>query len=279
MLKHNLPETSSPLSTTRAEATASENTLAHAETVTSNVIEQSVSDYLDRIMSSLTGTLSEEEIAERRAEMHSHILTMVDARIELGDTLEDALKETFAQFGQPRRLQTEWTEASESVESFKTSFVKNLKYFGIQNTLIQLALSFPMVVSIIQNRLVDYGNGIMTWTPWFRYIAVVFVFVFLSLLSPLFVGFRRGYRGYDRKRGTLSWFGSVVSLLTSQAIVGATLALLVSPIDEMQSRMTNYQGSSQIIFRICLTTTIFSVLGVSAGCIARIIKRRRKIVA
>ena len=112
MLKHNLPDTSSPLSAMRVEATASENSSIEIETGNSGFTEQSISDYLDQVMSSLVGTLSEEEISGRRTEMRSHIMAMIDARIELGDSPEVALKETLAQFGQSRELKTHWKLAA-----------------------------------------------------------------------------------------------------------------------------------------------------------------------
>ena len=153
MLKHNLPETKSPLSAPRAEADTTAHSPTEIETVGSNFIENSISDYLDQVMSSLVGTLPETEISGRRAEMRSHIVAMIEARLELGDSLEIALKATLAQFGQPAKLQTEWIEAAENVESFKTSFLKNLKFFGIQKTVFYVLLLVPMIASIIKTGL------------------------------------------------------------------------------------------------------------------------------
>ena len=113
MLKHNLPETSSPLSAPRAEADTSAHSPTEIETSSATFIEKSISDYLDQVTSSLVGTLPEAEISGRRAEMHSHIVAMIDARIELGDTPEIALKETLSQFGQSRNLKTEWKVATQ----------------------------------------------------------------------------------------------------------------------------------------------------------------------
>ena len=283
MLKHNLPETSSPLSAPQIEADCTESSLTEIETVSSDFIDNSIYEYLDQVMSSLVGTLHEDEISERRAEMRSHIVAMIDARVELGDSPEIALKETLAQFGQPAKLQTEWIEASENVGSFKTSFLKNLKFFGIQKTVFYVLLLVPMIASIIKNGLVDIGYPFVTWTPWFSYPLCFMPVWLLNLLYPLFIGFKTGFRGYNSKIGLQTYLRCITSLLIAQVVVITVIEIMLIPISNAyqhiyplslvhpSSRM-QYNALIGYLFQIG-----FSVIGVSAGCLKRILKRRRQI--
>lgn len=284
MLKHNLPETSSPLSAQRTEADTTENSPTVIATVSPDFIEKSISEYLDQVMSSLVGTLHEDEISERRAEMHSHIVAMIDARLELGDSLEIALKETLAQFGQPHKLQVEWTEASENVESFKTSFVKNLKFFGIQILVTQL-LFLPIEIHShlfhTENRI--YMYELNTHSLWGCYLLFTVCSLYLIQLSPILFGFLRGYRGFNRQRKMQSWFGSVASIVSAYTVMGIINKVLLYPLYSQFYHSSVHPDAMTTFFYTIISPLIWisivSVIGVSAGCLKRILKRRRQIAA
>lgn len=282
MLKHNLPETTPPLSAPRAEADTTENSLTEIETVNSSYIENPISDYLDQVMSSLVGSLPETEISERRAEMRSHIVAMTNARLELGDSVEIALQETLAQFGQPLKLQAEWIEASENVETFKTSFVKNVKFFGIQYLVVWL-LHLPLQVraSINHSDIHYYMYEINTHSPWGCYLYLCTIIGTLSFFSTLAIGFLRGYRGFNQLRKLQSWMRSVVSIVIAHTLVDVICLAILFPLTiyftqsgvHVDMRLIlNYIISGSLI-----SVVIFSVIGVAAGCLKRFLKRRIQI--
>lgn len=73
-----------------------------------------IETYLDRISPSVEETLTEEARQERRAEMKTHLGSLIAAYIELGDTPEQALAKALQQFGDSRSVQKEWKRANTS---------------------------------------------------------------------------------------------------------------------------------------------------------------------
>src|SRR5581483_9805862 len=67
-----------------------------------------IETYLDRISPPAEGALTETERQERRAEMKTHLESLIAAYVELGDTQEQAVARALQQFGASRSVQREW---------------------------------------------------------------------------------------------------------------------------------------------------------------------------
>jgi hypothetical protein len=69
-----------------------------------------VEAYLDRLFALMETLLPLAEQQERREEIRTHLLACMEARRELGLTLEAAVRETLAQFGDPEQLANAWRQ-------------------------------------------------------------------------------------------------------------------------------------------------------------------------
>jgi hypothetical protein len=69
--------------------------------------------YLDTLCTRLSGTLTEEQRREYRAEMQEHLDAMIEAHRELGASETEAVERALQQFGNAQRVATAWENSVE----------------------------------------------------------------------------------------------------------------------------------------------------------------------
>ena len=105
-----------------------------------------IETYLDTISPPVEAALTAEAQRERRAEMKTHIESLIAAYIELGDTPEQAFEKACRQFGDSRSVQTEWKRTTKA--NLRQSLGTACALTGVSLPLLLLMLSNPVFTDL-----------------------------------------------------------------------------------------------------------------------------------
>jgi len=225
------------------------------------MVQARIDAYLDRTCAPLFRTLPQEEALEQRAEMHSHIESMVAAYIELGSSEIEAVSLTLEQFGSGQRVERAWRQECDTVQAeagrgtFWSAIRPTLGYVVANGIALPIMLE---VYAALTHRCFETGAAL----PGTLTATALLVFCAEYALFPGFLGFLAG----RRTRGK-TLVASVAALPILQ-LMCLSLTMWISHGPTFFHHMSEVLGGSTLAF--CANSLGCSILGV---CVAR---RRQK---
>jgi len=225
------------------------------------MVQARIDAYLDRTCAALFRTLPQEEAAEQRAEMRSHIESMVAAYIELGSSEIEAVSLTLEQFGSEQSVERAWRQECDTVQAeagrgtFWSAIRPTLKY-AVAN-----AIALPLMLEVyaaLTHRYFETGAAL----PSALTAAALLVFCAEYALFPGFLGFLAGRRARGK-----TLVASMVALPILQLLC-LSLTMLISHGPTFSHHMSEVLGGSTLAF--CANSLGCSILG------AGVARRRQK---
>jgi len=157
------------------------------------MVQSRIGAYLDRTCAQLFVSLPQEEALQQRAEMQSHLESLVEAHIELGYSEAEAVTLALEQFGKEQSVARAWKQECETtqVERGNGTILSALRpvagYSLLNWTLFLLSIEF---YSFLVNKHAQTGARLSGFLIWIA----LFVFVSEYTLFPAFLGFLVGRR-------------------------------------------------------------------------------------
>ncbi|MCW3052502.1 MAG: hypothetical protein JWN14_1672 [Chthonomonadales bacterium] len=220
------------------------------------MVQARIDGYLDRSCAPLFRTLPQEEAAEQRAEMRSHMESMVAAYIELGSSEIEAVSLTLEQFGSEQSVERAWRQECDTVQAeagrgtFWSAIRPTLGYVVANGIALPIMLE---VYAAITHRYFETGAAL----PGSLTATALLVFCAEYALFPGFLGFLAGRRARGK-----TLVASVVALPILQLLC-LSLTTWISYGPTFSHHMSEMLGGSTLAF--CANSLGCSILGVGVA--------------